>query len=220
MTGDRAETKDWTVQTLRPRKIARGRERMKRITSLILTLSLVLGLCACGQKEEDSAASTWQEQYDLGVRYLSEGNYEEAVIAFTAAIDIDPKRPEAYIGRGDAYFASDEYSTAEEDYRLALALDTAMVEIYDRLADLYVRTGDLEQALEILRQGYEATKEQGLLDRLQALEKLEELPDLPENLPDAAIVVSMYSAEYGFEGHDAYQFDERGRMTSNTWYDL
>lgn len=43
----------------------------------------------------------------MGVRYLSEGNYEEAIIAFTAAIEIDPKRAEAYVGRGDAYVLSE-----------------------------------------------------------------------------------------------------------------
>ena len=58
-----------------------------------------LFLCACGQ----SAEAAWQEQYDLGVRYLSEGNYEEAIIAFTAAIDIDPKQPDAYLGLADVY---------------------------------------------------------------------------------------------------------------------
>ena len=80
---------------------------MRRICSWFLTIVLVLGLCACGQ----SAQAKWQEQYDLGVRYLSEGNYEEAIIAFTAAIEIDPKRPEAYVGRGGAYIGSGE--TAE-----------------------------------------------------------------------------------------------------------
>lgn len=54
----------------------------------------VLSLCACAR---ENVGSTWQEQYDLGVRYLSEGNYEEAIIAFTAAIEIDPKRAETYI---------------------------------------------------------------------------------------------------------------------------
>lgn len=55
-------------------------------------------LTSCGQK-----TPTWQEQYDLGIRYLSEGNYEEAIIAFSAAIKIDPKQASAYIARGDAY---------------------------------------------------------------------------------------------------------------------
>lgn len=187
---------------------------MKRMLSLLVPVIFLIGLCACTQSTE----TTWQEQYDLGVRYLSEGNYEEAIIAFTAAIEIDDRHPEAYIGRGDAYFAMDDYPSAESDYRAAKDLNSALVEVYDRLADLYVQTGDLEQALSILREGYEETGDQGLLNRIQALEKLSELPDLPTDLPAAAIVVSMYSADYGFEGHDAYQYDERGRMTSNTWY--
>ena len=53
-----------------------------------LVVFLLIVLTACGQY----AQATWQEQYDLGVRYLTEGNYEEAIIAFTAAIEIDPNR--------------------------------------------------------------------------------------------------------------------------------
>lgn len=37
------------------------------------------------------------------IRFLSEGNYEEAIIAFTAAIEIDPSQERLYIGRGDSY---------------------------------------------------------------------------------------------------------------------
>lgn len=70
---------------------------MRRICSWFLTIVLVLGLCACGQQGGGAGGDDWQSQYDLGVRYLSEGNYEEAVIAFTAAIEIDPNRPEAYV---------------------------------------------------------------------------------------------------------------------------
>ena len=70
---------------------------MKRITASLLAALMLLSLIACG------ARGTWQEQYDLGMRYLDEGNYQEAVIAFEAAIRIDPKRPEAYLGAAEAY---------------------------------------------------------------------------------------------------------------------
>ena len=73
----------------------RGSTLSRAAAAVILLLSL---LVSCGQSQE----SRWQEQYDLGMRYLSQGNYQEAVIAFTAAIEIDPKRAEALIGRGDA----------------------------------------------------------------------------------------------------------------------
>ena len=62
---------------------------MRRVLPVLL---VVLLLCGCG-----AAAKSWQEEYDLGVRYLSEGNYEEAILAFEAAIEIDPKAPGAYL---------------------------------------------------------------------------------------------------------------------------
>ena len=48
-------------------------------------------------------ALDWQTQYDLGVRYLSEGNYQEAILAFEAAIEIDPKQETIYLKYAEAY---------------------------------------------------------------------------------------------------------------------
>ena len=140
---------------------------MKRICSWLLTLALVLGLCACGQSTE----ATWQEQYDLGVRYLSEGNYEEAIIAFTAAIEIDPKRPEAYVGRGDAYWAQEDAASAQADYAAALErMDQAGADLYGKLAEAWVALGDREQALLVLQQGLEALgQDEALLDEAEEL---------------------------------------------------
>lgn len=89
---------------------------------------VLLGLTDCGNK-----VPTWQEQYDLGVRYLEEGNYEEAIIAFTAAIEIDPKKPEACLDLAYAYIGQGNFETAKEvltqgyeltqDSRLKVKLD-------------------------------------------------------------------------------------------------
>lgn len=84
---------------------------MKRILTLLLSICLVLGLCACGGS---TSAPTWQEQYDLGIRYLSEGNYEEAIIAFTAAIEIDPKRVETYVSLAEAYTGAGDPDSARK----------------------------------------------------------------------------------------------------------
>ena len=105
--------------------------------------------------------NTWQEQYDLGVRYLAEGNYEEAIIAFTAAIEIDPNRVEAYMGRGDAYVGSGEMeenlTAALADYETAVALDETLVDAWFRLAEVYISRGDYDMALEVLYSGIEST---------------------------------------------------------------
>ena len=108
---------------------------MRRIFSWLLTLALVLGLCACGQ----SAEAEWQEQYDLGVRYLSEGNYEEAIIAFTAAIDIDPKRPDAYVGLADTYVALNDLEKAMEVLELALQNIGANESIQNKMDEISPR---------------------------------------------------------------------------------
>lgn len=88
---------------------------------------MLLTLAAC-QKAPEAAepadeAPGWQAKYDLGVRYLSEGNYQEAIIAFTAAIEIDPKRAEAFLGRGDTYEKLVDLERAAADYRVALELE-------------------------------------------------------------------------------------------------
>ena len=143
---------------------------MKRTMGILLALVLTVTLCACGKK----SGTGWQEQYDLGVRYLSEGNYEEAVIAFTAAIEIDPKRVDAYIGRGDAYLgqgAADEYLTAAfTDFETALSLDDTNADAYLGMAEVYIARKQFDEAMEILRQGVEKTGDQRLSDRLAELE--------------------------------------------------
>ncbi len=101
-------------QEASPKSIEGDRSLKKLRVWIAACLALTL-LAACGQN-----APTWQEQYDLGVRYLSEGNYEEAILAFTAAIEIDPKRAEAYISLADAYLEQVDTAQAESTLRLGL----------------------------------------------------------------------------------------------------
>ena len=72
----------------------------KNMIFTVLALILLLVMCACGQ---NTSSNKWQKQYDLGVQYLSDENYDDAISAFSAAIEIDPEKVDAYIGRADAY---------------------------------------------------------------------------------------------------------------------
>lgn len=141
---------------------------MRRLFSLILGAVLLVGLCACGA---DKSAPTWQEQYDLGIRYLSEGNYAEAVIAFTSAIEIDPKQAPAYVGRGNAYILSGEteenLAAAQNDYAEAIELDETNIDAYLGLADVYIQRGNYDKAREILSAGVEKTGDETLEEMLR-----------------------------------------------------
>lgn len=133
----------------------------KRIFLILLSLSLLL--TACGQAGNGSSDNegTWQESFDLGVRYLSEGNYSAAVLAFSAAIEIDPKRAEAYTGRGQAYMKTgadaENLSAAQADFETALDIDQKQTDAWLGLADIFLANGDYARAQEILQQGVEAT---------------------------------------------------------------
>ena len=73
----------------------------------VILLALLFFFTAC-QKQP-----TWQEQYDLGMKYLTESNYEEAIMAFTAAIEMDPKQPDSYVYLTQTYLATGDVEKAE-----------------------------------------------------------------------------------------------------------
>jgi len=148
---------------------------------LVVVLGSLL-LTACSP-----AASAWQEQYDLGVRYLEKGNYEEAIIAFTAAIEIDPKQAPSYVGRGDAYIGSgkteENLIAAQADYEKAIELGETDAEVYLKLADIYNTLGNTDAAIAILKQGYDATGDADIFDKLNQLQD-----DRPEGASEVVTV--------------------------------
>ena len=143
---------------------------MKKQLSLLF-LIIVVSLSACSQNSE----TQWQEQYDLGVRYLSEGNYEEAIIAFTAAIEIDPNRAEAYVGRGDAYVGSgeteDNLSAAQLDYENAIRLDEVNTGAWLGLVDVCIRREDYDTARTIIIEAMEKIgDDQEIIDKFEEID--------------------------------------------------
>ena len=107
------------------------------IMALVLAALLVSGIIAGKYVYKERQ---WQGYYDLGSQYLSETDYEEAVVAFTNAIEIDDRKAEAYVGRGDAYSGSAGKAAAEENYGEAEDLYEKALEDYETAAGL----GDAE----------------------------------------------------------------------------
>lgn len=112
--------------------ISKRWELVKCVFLTILMLTFILS--SCGQKE---TAPTWQKQYDLGMRYLSEGNYEEAIITFTSAIEINPKHAETYIHLSEAYEANDYLEDAISTLELGLDItgDKSFLELIETFLD-------------------------------------------------------------------------------------
>lgn len=62
----------------------------------------------------NSSGQRLQRQLNLGQKYLNELNYEQAVVAYELALEIDPLSAEAYLGLAEAYVAQDNYEKAVE----------------------------------------------------------------------------------------------------------
>lgn len=139
--------------------------------AVCLSFFLALVLTACGNK-----AQAYQDKYDLGAKYVSDGNYEEAIIAYTAAIKIDVKNPAAYLARGKAYVLSGETTnsleTALEDFNRAVELDETNTDAYLGLADVYIRRGEYDKALEVIEKAVDKTNSAS-----EIVQKLEEMKD-------------------------------------------
>ena len=102
-------------------------------------------LCAC------SSQSRWQKQYDLGIQYLIDENYEEAVVAFQAAIEVEPNQAEGYQGIGQAYQGQAQTLIAENSWEEGLEYYRLAVQAYETAAELKSSAENTEDELDDLR---------------------------------------------------------------------
>lgn len=73
--------------------------KMLLIILMVIVVAVIIGITMYN----NSDAVRLRKQLDLGQKYLSEMNYEKAVMAFNQAIEIDPRSADAYLGLADAY---------------------------------------------------------------------------------------------------------------------
>ena len=160
---------------------------LKRAITIICALVLILTGCAT------AGEPTWEEQYNLGLRYLYEGNYEEAIIAFTAAIEIEPKRTEAYIGLADTYIGMEEPERAQGVLMEGIEITGEDI-MREKLAELQYEMGEenldrgkFEEAAENFRDSIENNpkREDAHLGLADALMEMGELEKAIEALQDA-----------------------------------
>ena len=116
---------------------------MKKIISLLTAVALMLGLCACSK---NVGGASWQEQYELGMRYSSEGKYEEAIPAFIAAIEIDPNHVENYEKLAEAYNALNDTKAAVETLRDGFVA-TGDTKLYAAITEITIPTPASSQEL-------------------------------------------------------------------------
>ena len=116
---------------------------------VVIIVALMIGIGIYNMPE-----NRLSRQLDLGQKYLSEQNYEQAAIEFDKAIEIEPKNADAYLGMADAYFGMGDYQKAievlEEGYSNVpeeYAVKEYLVEGYLTLAESEAEEGNYRESL-------------------------------------------------------------------------
>lgn len=124
-----------------------GGKKVKIIIASILALVLLAAGGLWGWQNFGAEART-KSKLDLGIKYLSENDYEKAVLAFDEAIKIDPKEVRGYQGLAKTYTLQGKYDDAKAVYERGTPAVNPESQIVLRLslAGMYIDKGDLSQA--------------------------------------------------------------------------
>ena len=149
-----------------------------------MVVSLFAG---CSKSIEQQIA----EQLELGQKYLAEADYEEAIVAFYKAIELDPNNGEAYVYLGQAYLERAEAETGDDnsivsDYGASIEalirameldadinLDDLLARAYMGAVDFYIAFGDIDTAKRMAETGHKYMGEtlyMGCLKKIQHID--------------------------------------------------
>ena len=191
---------------------------MKKNNLLIIIISAVVLIAVCASIGFSGMLSPYERQIRLAYKYLEQGNYEEAIIAFNNAIEIDVKRDKAYIGKADVYVARCDENTLE-DVKAVLEIaynyhynDSNVVKAFIRISNDLSEKGKTNWALELLKYGYDLTGDKRILEAKEKILKTLSKEFMIElsNLFDAKDYETIYSKLISSEAVELIGMKEPG----------
>lgn len=143
----------------------------KTLIIVVIAIIAVIGIGATAFSISKGVFDPYEQQIKLGYKFLAEGQYEEAILAFDKAITIEAKRDKAYIGKADTYLAisgEDMVTMINESLKTGYALTHSerIVDTYINIAEELLVKENYDLALNLLQKGYEVTGNGKLKDKI------------------------------------------------------
>lgn len=142
---------------------------------IILIIGLIILIAISSLIGMSKMFSPYERQVGLGYKLLRQGNYEEAILAFDKAIEIDVRRDKAYIGKADVFVKRND-DNALEDIKSVIKTaydyhynDDNVVNAIIRISDDLRAAGHEEIAIELLNFGYELTNDERIREHAHKL---------------------------------------------------
>ncbi len=141
-----------------------SRWRSRRFVWSIAGVGALLTLCLCCflfvvltgkvgprplrrlQQTVTAAPDDYGARVQLARAYLGQGNIEQAIIQYEAALQIDPQAVEAYIGLGNVHLKERDAEPALEVYRQALEIEPDNVQAHLGMGNAFFLLDDYDNA--------------------------------------------------------------------------
>ncbi len=125
---------------------------MKHTTRLLASTVMALLLTACGSTpttEPEIPENRLASQYiRLGVGYMQEGKFEQALIRLQRALELNPRSAEAHDALGVLHERLAQYDEAEENFRKAIQLRPEFSRARTNFGSFLCRRDRVEEAEE------------------------------------------------------------------------
>ena len=136
---------------------------MKRILFALTIICFVITGCGVTLSDYEDAVLD-------GVSNLNLNKPEKALKDFSRAIDIDPSRADAYVGRANTLSTLGRYEEALSDYNRAIEIDPELANAYANRGSAHSQTGQYKKAIADYEKALELDPEiddaPGFIDRL------------------------------------------------------
>jgi Tfp pilus assembly protein PilF len=111
---------------------------LKRLMTLIVVIVALVAV-GCGPKAAPSTSvlDTPEYHYNQGLKFLDKDQLDDAMREFQRAVDLDPKSPLGYIGKGLAFGKKGDYKAAFENMEKAKDLEKKGIEARIGMIRLY-----------------------------------------------------------------------------------
>ena len=96
---------------------------------LAFSLAATAVLTGCGSSSGSPLEDSLVE-YQRGIELEEKGNFERALEAYNAALDVNPRLAEAYAARANVFYTYDSLHLALADVNRAIILDSEMARAY------------------------------------------------------------------------------------------
>ena len=173
----------------------------------MLIIAIVVAISSIFIYKGAIAPKLYDKYLNTGIKYLMDGQYEEAILAFDKAIKIDPKTTEARVYQAKAYVGNEEFDKAvevlEEAQKIDITKDGLLKEILDILNEI-----DSDVAYEFLDRFLGVGKDNISQDIKDILDLAYEVPSEPIVDPIPGTYVNEISVKLKLDklkvGHSYY----------------